>query len=165
MCVYFFDCKLQHTATYCNTLQHTATHCNNNVKSRVFVDTRRPWPLRCCCSVLRCFALCCSVLQCVAVSLWTLKELCGHSKTLRLRCLRCCCCSVLQCMDTRRPWPLRCCCRVLQCAAVHCSVLQCVAVRCVLYSYLEQLLGSLLQCVAVCCSMWQCGAVCCSMLQ
>ena len=55
------------------------------------------------------------------------------------------------------------CCRVLQCVgtllalfdqvAQH-SVLQCVAVFC-----------SMLQCVAVCCSMLQCVAVCCSVLQ
>ena len=46
-----------------------------------------------------------------------------------------------------------------------CSVLQCVAVCCSVL--LESVQGDLrrIQCVAVCCSVLQCVAVCCSVLQ
>jgi len=87
---------------------------------------------------LQCVAVCCSVLQCVAV-----------------------CCSVLQCVAE--------CCSVLQ-------VLQFVAVfggafhtrlndslRSVLeVETMAPSIEKVLQCVAVCCSVWQCVAACCS---
>jgi len=106
-----------------------------------------------CCSVLQCVAVCCSVLQCVAV-----------------------CYSVLQCVAV--------CCSVLQYAAVrvagscvlsccrpglYCGVLQCVAVRCSACCWFVRpfllAIGTMLQCVTVCCSVLQCAAVCCSVLQ
>ena len=63
---------------------------------------------------------------------------------------------------------------MLQCVAPCCSVLQCVAVRCIVWSgqqckhectWLVKIEGSVLQCVAVCCSVLQCVAVCCSVMQ
>jgi len=69
------------------------------------------------------------------------------------------CCSVLQyvavcCVavcDKRTKFHLR---FITERSLIRYSVLQCVAVCC-----------SVLQCVAVCCSVLQCVAVCCSMLQ
>jgi len=101
-----------------------------------------------CCSVLQCVAVCCSVLQCVAV-----------------------CCSVSKCVAA--------CCRVLQCVAVCRSALQCVAVfgspmrfngfvgeddLALLQSESLGWVQALLQPVPppVCCSVLQCVAVCCS---
>jgi len=95
----------------------------------------------------RCVAVCCSVLQCVAV-----------------------CCSVLQCVAV--------CGSVLQHVAVYCSVLQCVlqcVLRCVLQCALQCVLQCVLQCALYCalqlssrtprvasCSVLQRVAVCCT---
>jgi len=60
---------------------------------------------------------------------------------------------------------------VLQCFAVYCSVLQCALHLergervVVVHDHVHELLQSVLQCVAVCCSVLQCVAVCCSVLQ
>ena len=69
------------------------------------------------------------------------------------------------------------CCSVLQCVAVRCSVLQyvtphawtssCTHVDESRHKYITARRGhgSVLQCVAACCSVLQCVAVCCSVLQ
>jgi len=88
-----------------------------------------------CCSVLQCVAVCCSVIQCVAA-----------------------CCSVLQCDAV--------CCSALQCVVVSHSVLQCNAVYCSMHAAcVHTVYYSVLQCVAVNCSVLQCVAVHCSVSQ
>jgi len=109
---------------------------------------------------------CCSVLQCVAVAWY-------------LCCSVVVCCSVLQllgiCVAVR--------CSVFRCASVCFDVLQCIAVYCSveipdhggLLCFFSPAVSrdrssagggkSLLQHVAVCCSVLQCGVVCCSVLQ
>jgi len=59
---------------------------------------------------------------------------------------------------------------VLQCVAVCGSVLQCIAVCCSVVDELREVqprsgTTCVLQCVVMCCSVLQCVAVCCSMLQ
>ena len=56
---------------------------------------------------------------------------------------------------------------VLKCVAMCCSVLQRAAVFCVAVprSSGKSLRHTVMQCVAVCCSVLQCVAVCCSVLQ
>jgi len=131
-----------------------------------------------CCSVLQCVAVCCSVLQCVAVCcsigvdcqifgaclVSPITETCHERITV--------CCSVLQCVAM--------CCTMLQYVAVCCSMLQYVAV-CVrfprlLYATHKGGKSLKIQCVVsvfqVCCkcvlvhfSVLQCVAVCCSVCQ
>jgi len=64
------------------------------------------------------------------------------------------------------------CCRVLKCVAVHYNVLQrfvlsaCVFARkSPVFSVCDSEYGSLLQCVAACCSVLQCVALCCIVFQ
>jgi len=141
-----------------------------------------------CCSVLQCVAVCCSVLQwksrtkcavCCSVLQWKSQTKCAV------------CCSVLLFVPVRHIYiHIRVCVAVcvLQCVAVCYSVLQCVAVCCsetYIYPYIhahihtlvhiEKMsrecskisdeMRSVLQRVAVCCSVLQCVAVCCSVLQ
>ena len=96
-------------------------------------------PSRCvavCCSVLQCVAVCCSVLQCLAVSCSVLQWQWQHGERV---------------LFWLRSWGclLPGCCIVLQCAAMCCSVLLCCLVRC-----------SVLQCVAVCCSLLRLHTIC-----
>jgi len=146
---------MQHTATHCNTLQQSATSCNtlqrtvcalSRILRAVLHAHIRAQLIAGCCSVLQCVAVCCSALQCVAA-----------------------------------------CCSVLQRVALSCSVLHCLAqtharrrtatsclmvelnkrafVTCKSCSFLargschKRAGKSVLQCVAVCCSVLQCVAV------
>jgi len=64
-------------------------------------------------------------------------------------------------------WPAMTTCLEIR-ARVYCSVLQCVAVCCSVLQCLEiraRVRCSVLQCVAVCCGVLQCVAVCCSVLR
>jgi len=124
----------------CNTLQHTATHCNT----------------------LR-HAVCCSVLQCVAMLQGATGAISASNNGVHNKVTSAVCCSVLQRVAV--------CCSVLQCAAVCCNVLVCVAVchrhnqRLYPRRWHRSHASTMLQCVAVCCSVLQCVAVCCSVLQ
>jgi len=91
----------------------------------------------------RCVAVCCSVLQCIAV-----------------------CCNVLQCAaehaQASAQGGCQVCCCVLRCVAVCCGVLRCVAVCCRACAnwFLRRMTGtivrgSVLQHVAMCCSVLQ----------
>jgi len=96
----------------------------------------------------QCVAVCCSVLPCVAVCCSVLHVFTGRY-TFGLIRRDAACCSVLQCVAVIRRslhiWvgsqPF--CCSVLQCVAERCIVFRCVAYF------------SVLQCVAVCCSVLQ----------
>jgi len=136
----------------CCSVLHVATHIwvTKHIRTSWSLRTDFSWASA---SFIRalsllCVAVCCSVLQCVAV-----------------------CCSVLQCVAVCLQW-VAVCCSVL---AVRCSALQCVAVHCgVSASFigaLSLLRGavrySVLQynSVCCCCSLLQRVAVCCSVLQ
>jgi len=92
--------------------------------------------------VLQCVAVCCSVLQCAAVYQWSslhrylVVAAMGHCDCFVLQCVAVCC-SVLQCVAVYQWSPLH---RYLAVAAMGCC--DCVA--------LQNVCGSVLQCVAVC---------------
>jgi len=147
-------------------LQCVAVYCNAYHVIR-FVE-RVMQCVAVCCSVLQCVAVCCIVLQCVAM--------CCNV----LQCVAVCC-SVLQCASCNQtssnladqhahPWVgVAMCCRVLQCFTVWStsrfySMLQCVAVCCSVLQCVA-VYCSVLQYVAMCCSVLQCVAVCCSVSQ
>jgi len=105
--------------------------------------------------------MCCNVLQCAVC--FVLLRAVAHLVLSRsvLQCVVVCC-SVMQ---RGAAWL-----SVVQCVAQYdsgsCSVVQCGAVYCVLRACSPLMLGrSMLQYVAVCCSVLQCVAVCCSVLQ
>ena len=110
-------------------------------------------------SVLQCvatIATCCSVLQCVAVPHPVMGARQRPAQVVAV------CCSVLQGVAVQS---VAVCCRVLQCVAVCGSVRQCFAVCPSTPCTGRFSVFSVLQCVAVCCSVLQCVAVCCSVLQ
>jgi len=155
------------------------SHVTYTIESFHIKDLVNPIIVRCnvlqcvavCCSVLHCVALCCSLLQCVAVCCSVLQcvaECCtlginsrpyeSSCSALQLQCIAVCC-SALQCvaahcsvfMSHRRPRKSSCSALQLQSVAERprfCNVLQRDlanqgAVRC-----------SVVQCVAVCCSVF-----------
>jgi len=159
---------LQCVAVCCSVLQCVAVCCS---------------VLECvamCCSELECVAMCYSVLECVAVSaLWSILTELQMSVAVCKSMLWCVAvrCSVFQFVATWNKSMSKAdtCCSVLRCAAVCCSVLQCVAVWCNTLqhtathcntlqhtatpsSYVQQMhltvRGGVLQCVAVCCSVF-----------
>ena len=116
-----------------------------------------------CCSVLQCVAVCCSVLQCDAVCCSLLQSVAVCCSLLQSVAV---CCSLLQSVAV--------CCNVFQCVPVCSSVLQCAEWGIFLWMRSGRALRSALNqsselcgvaqypCVAVCCSVLQCVAVCCS---
>jgi len=54
---------------------------------------------------------------------------------------------------------------VLQCVAICYSMVPFVGMFCNRWLVTEEAKGSLLQCVAVCCSALRCAAVCCNVVQ
>ena len=136
-----------------------------------------------CCSELRCVAVCCSVLQ--VTSSCSSSGYGPYDFPVFKRCVAVSC-SELQCVAARCSMLqyVAVCCSVLQCVAACCSVLQCqhrlrLMATCdttsLIVSSTSRFLvccgglwcvavvsGSVLQCVAGCCSVLQCVAVCCS---
>jgi len=126
--------KMFCVAECCSALRFVVVYCSHTwslLKSGFFV--------------LQCAAVCCSVLQCVAVT----RDLYCNQNFL--------CCSMLQCVAVccRHTWSLLQSDSIaLHCVAVRCSVLQCLAIN-YLYCNLDFLCCSIVQCVAVCCSVLQ----------
>jgi len=105
-----------------------------------------------CCCVLQCVAVCCCVLLCVAFEQVPVCESCGSTVAV---CACVCLCVAVHCSRTSA--------RLLFSQQLGCSVLQCVAVRlqCVAVEQvpvfesrgnLVAACGSVLHCVAVCCT-------------
>jgi len=119
---------------HCHVLQCVAVRCSTLKRARTF-GTRSDVAVFC--SVLQRAAACCSVPQRVAV-----------------------CCSVLQCVAL--PQHVAVCCSVLRCACFSSTILNAIReIDCVedivhLYEIKNRSGCSVLQCVAVCCSVLQC---------
>jgi len=164
---------LQSVAVCCSALQCVAVCCS--VSPCVALCCSVLQCVAVCCSVLQCVAVCCSVLHCVAVC-WLRVEvqrlhlvyiLCNtHCNTLQLT-------TTLQLTATTGKEKHR---NTLQHTATHCNTLQHTATHCnilcapVLQSLHPQLMTrcNTLQhdatyCIT-CCSMLQCVAVCCSVV-
>jgi len=159
------------TATHCNTLQHTATHCNS-------LQHTRAGHKRCIHMLLHTATYRNTLHHTATCSNYKrlMSRGCIGSDTLQHTASHC---TTLQHTATH--------CNMLQHTAPHCNTLQHTAThctRCVTYSCFARVhLGSasghamcsVLQCVAVCCSVLyrvnvcfsvlQCVAVCCSALQ
>jgi len=114
--------------THCNTPQHTATHRNLILLELDLTYTRVLQCVALCCSLLQCVAMCCTVLQCVAV--W--------------------CCNVLQCVTMRTV------CILAQNTPTYSAVeflhLCKLGLSSVCVLLCDVVFGSVLQCVAACCS-------------
>ena len=115
-------------------------------------------------------AVCCSVLQCVAVCCSVLRDQPHVGRSLFacvLQCVAVCLYNVAVCCSVLRDQP-----HVGRSLFACCSVLQCVAVCCSVSQCVadqphvrRSLFACVLQCVAECCSVSQCVAVCRSVLQ
>ena len=171
---------LQHTPAHCSTLQHTAAHCNThcNALQHTLQHTATHCNTHCNSS-----DICCFTAQVHKDSVFALGGVtpCGFATTTLVssdgpswrvasafRCVAVCC-SVLQCFAL---W-----CRLVRCGALWCSVV-CVCVCDYKVSACRRLssrpmghlgvlllLSGVLQCAAVCCSVFQCIAVLRSVLQ
>jgi len=157
-CVAVCCSVLQCVSVCCSVLQCEQLHLEvYGWRGIEYVDLAR--------MMLQCVVVCCSVLQCVAMC-------CGAS------------CGVVTRGRLRLAWyrmrksgkhDVAVCCSVscsVSCSgivAVCCSVAVCHSGACgsllLAWDGIENLGRTMLQCVAVCCSVLQCVAVCCSVLQ
>jgi len=149
MCCSVLQCVLPHKHTTMSW--HSKTH-TQNICTYLYGSV-----MQC----VACAAVCCSMLQCVlpykhTMASWGSKTYIKQSHV-----------SILQCGAA--------CHSVWQCVAVYCSVLQCFAVRVTLQAHhgeleqqdtlTEHSYLSILQCVALCCTVSQGVVVCCRLLQ
>ena len=139
---------LQHVATRCDTLQHTTTHCNTPQHTATHCNTLQQQHPR-----ARLPSHCASMLQHTATHCDRMQRTATHCNVMKCTAIQCNNKNTLalnSCRVSVFSYACCCCCEMVQTVAafVCCSVLQCVAVSC-----------SLLHVITACCSVLQFVAV------